>query len=373
MNVALELLVILGLALVNAFFSGAEVAILSVRKTRLSELAHEGVAPAQAALRLREAPERFLATVQVGITVVGASAGAFGGAALEGPMARLLAKVGLGAAAEDLAFASVVAFISFLTIVIGELVPKSLALRHSERTALLVARPLELLARVSRPVVWFLTGASNALLRPFNDQTNFTEARLSSEELQALVQESTAASSIDREAGQIASRAIDLGRLAARAVMVLRADITWIDLNAPRERVEAVLRTAPHARYPVHDDTGEPAGYVLAHEIYAQLLDGEFDLPSLLREIPTFSEGAAAVEILRALQSARSEIGLIVDDGGAPSGLVSIEMLAEELFGEIAAENEVLTSVARGTRSPRSADPSPGRRSRRSGSASGPS
>lgn len=338
-----ELLVILGLTLLNAFFAGAEIAILSVRKTRLHELAEEGHRSARLALRLRDDPERFLATVQVGITVVGASAGAFGGAVLEQPVAGVLRNLGVGEASDQVAFALVVAVISVLSIVLGELVPKSLALGHSERVALWVSRPLYVLSRIAVPVIWALTAASNVILRPFRDQTTFTEARLSPQELQQLVDEATAAGTVDKETGEIASRAIDLGNLKAFSVMVPRNEIAWLALDASRERVERTLRDQPHARYPVTDSAQQPVGYVLGHELYAQLLANAFDLRALLREVPTFVETAPAVEILRALQKARSEIGLVVDDSGAPSGLVSIETLAEELFGEIAAERENVT------------------------------
>ena len=341
-SLGLQLLVIVGLTLVNAFFSGAEIAILAVRKTRLRERADEGHTSALLALRLREDPERFLATVQVGITVVGATAGAFGGAVLEEPVAALLRQIGLGAASEKIAFALVVAVISVLSIVLGELVPKSLALRSSERVALWVSRPLYLLSRASRPLIWFLTAASNVVLRPFRDRTTFTEARLSSEELQQLVDEAMAAGTVDRETGEIASRAIDLGRLKAFSVMIPQNEITWITLDATTEQIERLLRDKPHARYPLLDASRQPVGYLLAHELYAQLLDERLDLLRLLRKIPAFPESAAAVDILRALQGARSEIGLIVDETGSPAGLVSIEALAEELFGEIAAENETL-------------------------------
>lgn len=339
-DLAIDVLIIVALALANAFFSGAEIAILAVRKTRLRELAEEGHRSARLALRLREDPERFLATVQVGITVVGASAGAFGGAVLEQPIAMMLREVGFGAASDRVALALVVAFVSVLSIVIGELVPKSLALRSSEHVALWVSRPLFVMARISRPIIWLLTAASNIILRPFRDRTNFTETRLSPEELQQLVEEATAAGSVDRETGEIASRALDLGRLKGFSVMIPRGGITWLRRNATRQEAETVLRDRPHARYPVIDDERQPVGYVIAHELYAQLLDNRFDLLAVLREIPLFPESVAAVDILRALQRARSEIGLIVDENGSTAGLVSIETLAEELFGEIAGENE---------------------------------
>ncbi len=340
----LDLLLIVGLALANAFFSGAEIAVLAVRKTRLQELADEGRTAARVALRLREDPERFLATVQVGITVVGATAGAIGGAFLERPFAALLERAGLGPlAAERIALAMVVALVSTVSIVIGELVPKSLALRSSERVTLWVSRPLFLLSRIARPIIWLLTAMSNVVLRPFRDSTTFTEARLSSDEIQQLLEEAAAAGTVDKETGDIASRAIDLGRLAAYAVMLPRSEIAWLPLTATREQVERVLREQPHARYPVVDESEQPAGYVLARELYAQLLQGQLSLVELVRELPAFPESAPAIVLLRELQRARSEIGLVVDESGFPTGLVSIEALAEELFGEIASENEVPT------------------------------
>jgi magnesium and cobalt transporter len=152
---------------------------------------------------------------------------------------------------------------------------------------------------------------------------------------------------MDQEAGDIASRALDLGKRKAFSVMVPRGEIAWLSLDAPRQAVEQVLREAPHARYPVRDPSRQPAGYVLAREVYAQLIEGRLDLRELLREVPAFPEGATAVAVLRSLQKARSEIGLVVDESGATSGLVSIETLAEELFGEIAGEDEeVRRSIA---------------------------
>lgn len=340
MSLLVELLVILSLTLVNAFFAGAEIAIVAVRRTRLRELADEGHGGAVVALRLRENPERFLATVQVGITVAGVTAAAFGGAVLEQPISTILRTLGLGHAADEIAFALVVVVISALSIVVGELVPKSLALRHSERVALGVSRPLLLLSQVARPIVWFLTAASNLVLRPFRDRTTFTETRLSPEELQQLVEEAAAAGTMNKEAGEIASRAIDLGNLKAFSMMVPRPEIAWLSLNAPRDDVERSLKEKPHARYPVLDASQQPVGYVLAREVYAQLLTQSFDLRSLVREVPMFPETATAVLVLRSLQRARSEIGLLFEESGSTAGLVSIETLAEELFGEIVAEHE---------------------------------
>jgi len=180
-----EIAIVLALILANGLFSGAEIAIIALRKSRLDQLVEEGRAGARSVLALREQPERFLATVQIGITVVGAAAAVVVGASLAARLTPALQRVSwIGSGAEDVALAIAIALVSYLSLVFGELVPKSLALRASETYALLVARPLRALAWVARPLVWLLTRSSNAVLRPLGDSTSFTEARLSADELQ---------------------------------------------------------------------------------------------------------------------------------------------------------------------------------------------
>ncbi|HQP35256.1 MAG TPA: CNNM domain-containing protein, partial [Polyangiaceae bacterium] len=173
------------LILANGFFAGAEIAVVALRKARIQELAEGGHRGAAAVLKLRQDPERFLATVQIGITVVGATAAAFGGASIAARLRPVLERVSwLRDEAGAIALALVVGLISYVSIVLGELVPKSLALRSAERFAISVARPLAALSWLSRPLVWFLSASANVVLRPFGDRTTFTETRHSAEELQ---------------------------------------------------------------------------------------------------------------------------------------------------------------------------------------------
>lgn len=338
----MELSIIVALTLLNAVFAGAEIAILAVRKTRLRELADEGRAAAVAALRLRETPERFLATIQVGITVVGATAGAIGGAALAQPFADWLAGLGFGRYSYEVGFAAVVVLVSVLSIVLGELVPKSLALRSSERVSLLLARPLLWLSTVARPVVWFLTAASNLVLRPFRDHTTFTEARLSPEELRQLVEEAATAGALDPRAGDIASRAFDLSSLRVSALMVPRHEVVGLRKDATREQVWATLTRSPHERYPVLGDTpAELGGYVMARDLVTQIVEtGKVDVAAATRQAPFFPESAAAVEALRTLQQRHTELGIVVDEQGDLAGIITLGDIAEELIGEIVSEGE---------------------------------
>lgn len=348
MEIWIDIAVIVGLTLVNGFFSGAEIAVLSTRKTRLRELADEGKRSALRALQLRDDPERFLATVQVGITVVSASAAAFGGSALEEPLAAWLGMLGVGDMAGELALAIVIALVSFLSIVLGELVPKSLALRASEPFTLLVARPILALRQLSRPVIWVLTAASNLILRPFHDETTFSETRLSPDELQQLVEESATAGALDANAGEIASRAIDLGDLRVAAVMVPRIRITSIPQDIGADDVQRVLDEKPHNRYPVLGESPEQVlGYVTARDLYVQLLRGAIDILAVLHKVPFFPEQTPAMDVMRVLQKQKTRLGIVVDELGALAGLVTIDDITEELIGEILGEHEHPEPVAK--------------------------
>jgi putative hemolysin len=343
MTFGTSFLVIFALTLVNGFFAAAEIAVLSVRRSRLQELADEGRKAAAIAIQLRATPEQFLATVQVGITVVGATAGAFGGATLEAPLAGWLEALGITTGAEQIALALVVLFVSVLSIVLGELVPKSLALRSSERISLLVARPLAALAKLAKPLVWLLTQLSNLVLRPFRDTTTFTEARLSPEELQSIVEEAATAGSLAQGVGDIASRAIELGTLTVSSLLIPRQAVTTIAVSAARDEIWAVVKAHPHARYPVVErDLDSTAGYVLGRELVERLVDGApIDLGSLMREVPFFVDRTPAVAALRELQANRAKLAIVIDEHGISSGIVTVGDITEALLGEMLDEHEL--------------------------------
>ncbi|XXF81566.1 hemolysin family protein [Myxococcaceae bacterium GXIMD 01537] len=331
------------LVLANGVFAGAELAVLTVRRSRLKELMDKGSGSAQSVAALRGDPERFLATVQIGITVVGATAAAFGGASLAGLLTGPLTRMGLSpASAERLAFALVVGLVSYLSLVLGELVPKSLALRFAERYALLIARPLRALSWLMRPLVWFLTASSNVLLRFFGDRTTFTESRLSPEELQQLVEEAAKAGSLDPRAGEIASRAFELGDLHVAAVMVPRNRIVALPRHANAEKVKQVLLEHGHSRMPVYEGTlDNVVGYVIAKDLLGVAWEGTLIvLEDVLRPPYFVFESMRAIDALKELQKRHMQLAVVVDERGGVSGLVTVEDLVEELVGEIFSETE---------------------------------
>ncbi len=331
------------LVLVNGLFSGAEIAVISMRRTRLLELVEAGGKRARALARLRELPERFLATVQVGITVVGAAAAAFSGASIAVRIEPLLARSEwLAPHAASVALGLVVAAVSFLSLVLGELVPKSLALRSGERYALAIAPLLLGLSYVARPLVWLLTATSNLFLRPFGDRTTFTEARHSPEELQQLLEESTQAGTLDASAGEIASRALELPELTVGAVMVPRNRIVGVPRDADQAELRRLLLEEAHARMPVYEGTLDRiVGYVTAKDALMFALERNLVVLEDLLRTPYFvPESAKAIRVMRELQVRRTHLALVVDEHGALSGLVTLEDLLEELVGEIYSEDQ---------------------------------
>jgi putative hemolysin len=293
--------------------------------------------------RLRDEPERFLATIQIGITIVGATAAAFGGAALAVRLAPYLARAPLLAAhAESVALALVVAIVSSLSLVLGELVPKSIALRSAERYALLVGRPLLALSSLARPVVWLLTAASNLVLRPLGDRTTFTESRLSVEEIEQLVDEAGRAGSLDAPTAEIASRALAFRDLTAGDVMVPRSRISALPRTAAPEDLKRLLLEEGRSRMPVYDGTlDEIVGYVVAKDLAAMAWERQLlVLEDLVRPVHFVPASAKAVQVLRELQRRRTQIAIVVDEHGGVAGLLTLEDLIEELVGEIVGERE---------------------------------
>jgi len=339
------------LILANGVFAGAEIALVALRTTRLRELSDNGNSAARAALALRNDPERFLATVQVGITVVSASAAAFGGASIAQRFAPLVGQVPMLAPyAQQVALGLVVAMVAYLSIVIGELVPKSVALRAAEQYSLIVARPLLALSWLARPLIWLLTQSSNLLLKPFGDRTTFTEARYSPDEIQQLVEDAMKAGSLHPGSAEIASRALDFHELAVSEVMVPRQNVVMLPQDATAETIKRMVSERPHTRLPVYGSGPDDiVGYVHIKEIATRSWQaGTLELGDVLRPPFFVPETKPAVDLLRDMQARRVPLAIVVDERGGLAGVVTIEDLVEELVGEIFNEHaKVSASITR--------------------------
>ncbi len=247
-----------------------------------------------------------------------------------------------GGTPTTLAFGIVIALMSYLSLVLGELVPKSLGLRAAERYALLAAKPLAALARAMRPIVWLLTASSNLLLRPFRDRTNFIEGRISAAELQHMVSQAAEAGDVHEQAGELASRALRLDKMPLKDAMIPREQIDALPYDAPPARVRDFLLERLRSRIPVYAGTLDNiVGYISAKDFIALAWEGQLVvLADLLRPIKLFPDTVLAVEVLRFMRDEHQHIAMAIDGNGAVSGLVTLEDLMETIVGEVFSEHD---------------------------------
>ena len=340
---ALDLLLIFVFLFANGIFAGSEIAVLSVRKTRVRELARRRDKRALAVEKLRGNPEQFLATVQIMITIFSTAAGAVGGANLADDVTPMMVAIGFDRYAEVAALAVVVGGVVLIELVLGELVPKSLALRYAAGYSMFVARPLLVLSKIMRPLVWILAATSNLVLKLFGDSTSFTESRLSRDELQQLVEEAAKTGSIDPRASEIASHALEYGEVTVAEVMIQREKIVALRKGAPTEELQRVILEEGHSRMPVYEgELDNIVGYVVARDVLAFAWERELIvLDDILRPPYRVQYGARALDCLREMQRSHNQLGIVIDEAGGVIGLVTIEDLVEELVGDIFSEDDV--------------------------------
>ena len=329
-----EFFVIFVLLLINAFFALSEMAIVSASKPMLRQMAKQGNARAEVALRLAEDPGKFLSTVQVGITLVGTLAGAYGGATIAAKFAPLLDEIAwINPYGNTVALVLVVTLITFLSVVIGELIPKQLALKNSEALAMFVARPMHLLSRIAAPVVYlFETAASLAMrllgIRP-DDPDHVTE-----EEVHAIMAEGVESGAIEKSEHEMLRRIIRLGDRNVKSIMTHRTEVSFIDVNDTLETVGRKIDQFGHSRYPVVDGpSGDVLGAVLAKEILNAPTSGPFDVRRYIKEIHTLPETASCLKALEAFKSSSINMAMIVDEYGSTEGIITIADILEAIVG----------------------------------------
>jgi putative hemolysin len=344
MEAVLQILVIVLLTLLEAIFVAAEIALVTIRRTRIEQLVEEGSGAARRVHRLLLSPGRFLAVTQIGLTFIGFLASAFAAVSLTEELAASLAGVLGKDASEPVALVIVTLVLSLFTIVFGELVPKSLALAHTERFALSLSWLVEVLLRFLAPLVWLLTRTTNAVTRMLGGD-RITENTMSTEELKLLVERGGEQGILEAEEEQMIAAVIELGERRLHEVMVPRTSIVALPSMATIEECIDRIVEGGHSRIPIYEDSvDEVVGILYAKDLLPFLKNADRPRPavrSLLRTPLFVPESMSIDDLLHEFQRRKVHIAIVLDEYGGTAGLVTIEDLLEEIVGEIQDEYDV--------------------------------
>jgi putative hemolysin len=347
-DTSLQIAAIFLLIIANGVFALSEIAVVSARKPRLRHLAEEGKRQAQIALDLVVSPNEFLSTVQVGITLIGTLAGAVGGATLaERGGAYLDTIPAIAPHGEAVAISGIVIAITYFSLILGELVPKRLALSNPEGFAMLVAGPMRLLAKVIAPVVHVLSWSTEAVLKlvPLKkgDEPPITE-----EEIRMMIEEGTKTGAFEETEQEMIEGVFRLGDRRVFELMQSKISITWIDIQHPLERIRATIASSAYSRFPVGDGSlNHVLGYVHVRDLLHHCIEGRsLCVKSALRHLPAVPERMRAIRVLEIFQKEGTHIALVVDEHGTAEGLITMHDIVEAVVGALPAPGEKVDTGA---------------------------
>lgn len=333
----LDFLLVFLLIVANGIFAMAEIAIVSAKKSRLEPMARSGSKAAQTALALIESPSNFLSTIQVGITLIGVLAGALSGATLAAYVTPILARVEwLAPYSEPLSLGLMVALVTYLSLIIGELVPKRLALNSPERISMQVARPMQLLATLGAPVVYLLTLSTDAVLRLLGMKT-LDEPPVTEEELKSLLVQGASAGVFEQEELQLVRRALDLDDRPITAVMTPRRDMVGLNINDSMAEIQEKAVTSGYSRLPVFDGNYDQViGIVRIPELMARYIEGEdVDLKEYLYPPAFIPATASAAQALGIFRQTKIHTAMVIDEYGGIAGLITPTDILEFIVGQL--------------------------------------
>lgn len=332
-----QFLILLLLLVLNGVLSMSELAVVSARTSRLQQRAANHIRGAQAALDLAEHPNRFLSTVQIGITLIGIVTGALGGTALSGPLATVLGKVpGVGPYSDQVSVIVVVALITYLALIIGELVPKRLALQQAENIACLVAPAMTVLSRIASPVVALLAISSDLVIRLLGIKAS-NEPAVTEEEIELMLAQGAEAGIFHESERTMVASVFDIGDRRASELMTPRHAIDYLDLLQPDDVNDRVMAEKPHNFYPVCEGSADHVvGVVATRELWRRQVNGEpTDLRSAMEPALFVPEISSILPIIDQMRHQRSSIAIVIDEYGGVEGLLTLNDVLSDLVGEI--------------------------------------
>jgi putative hemolysin len=338
----MEILILLGLIVINGLFAMSEIAIVTAKKSRLMRLAANGNKSAQTALKLAEDPTQFLSTVQIGITSIGIMNGIFGESILAEPFALWLQSLGVPEKFSDnFSTTLVVVVVTYLSIVVGELVPKRIGQVSAERIACVFARPMQLLAIMTKPFVYILSASTRTIMRIFGFRQTHDQ-NVTEEDIHAMLEEGSNSGILEAQEHAMVKNVLRLEGRTVTSLMVPRSDMIFLDIALPLEENYQRVMQSPHSRFPVcENNTDNLLGVVSAKELLAEAIRGsKVDLASMAQPCHVVPESLMGMELLEFFRTSHSQMVFVVDEYGDLRGLVTLQDLLEALTGEFWEYNE---------------------------------
>ena len=334
-----NLILVFLLLLTNAFFVASEFALVSVRRTRLTQLANEGNRNAELALKAIENINKYMAATQLGITVASIGIGWVGEASIVKlilPVFTFISWLDPNIAAHTVAVVISFAIVTLMHVVIGELVPRSIALQHSEKTTLFIIRPMQFAKVIFKPFIWILNGCGNILLKLINIKPEEYHLSHSTEELNMLIDASYNDGVINETEKDMIQNVFKFSDLCAKQVMIPRTDVTCIPVDISLEELKQITCESQYTRYPVYEeDLDNIIGIIHIKDIYASVLKNEFDIRKLIRKPMMVPETVNIDKLLLDFKQQQNQMAIVIDEFGGTSGIITLEDVLEEIFGEV--------------------------------------
>jgi putative hemolysin len=337
----MELLIIIILVLINGLFSMSELSLISSRRFKLESAAKKGSKSAKVALELSENPTKFLSTIQIGITLIGILLGVYGGETITKTFVEYISCIELLAPfAHEIGTGLSVLLITYLSIVLGELFPKRLAMTFPERIALIVAKPMQVLSLITSPFVWLLTVTNNFLLRVFGIKKT-SESKASEEEIKAMVKDSADGGEIQEIEQDIVERVFEMGDKKVTSLYTSRNDIVYFDIKDDLSTIKKKINSEKHSAYPVcvENNLDKIRGIVLLKDLFDDSID-PFDLTLVMKQPIFINENTSAFKVLEQFKQERMHNGIVIDEFGVTVGVVTMDDILDALIGD-ATEQEV--------------------------------